>query len=120
MWGVTLRAGFRTKIITTTAFIAALRRITGRIGIPNTIWSDHGSNFVGAEREIRELLRKESSDTVEDFCTSQNISWKFTLEHAPYFGGLWEAAAVKSFKTSIKRIIGEVKLNYKEFSTVLT
>ena len=105
--------------LTTSAFIAALRRFIGRRGIPNTIWSDHGSNFVGAEREIRELLRKETSDTVEDFCSSQNISWKFTPEHAPHFGGLWEAA-VKSFKTHIRKILGEVKLNFEELSTVLT
>ena len=55
---------------------------------------------------------------MEDFCTSQNISWKFTPEHAPHFGGLWEAA-VKSFKTHFKKILGEVKLNFEELSTVL-
>ena len=44
--------------LTTSASVAALRRFIGRRGISNTIWSDHGSNFIGAEREIRELLRK--------------------------------------------------------------
>ena len=104
--------------LTTSAFIASLRRFVGRRGIPTTIWSDHGSNFVGAEREIRELLRKEASGAINEFCTSQNITWKFTPEHAPHFGGLWEAA-VKSFKTHIKKVLGEVKLNFEEFSTVL-
>ena len=103
--------------LTTAAFISTLRRFIGRRGIPSTIWSDHGTNFIGAEREIRELLRNEGSDIAAEFCASQNISWNFTPEHAPHFGGLWEAA-VKSFKTSVKKVLGEVKLNFEEFSTV--
>ena len=107
--------------LTTSASIAALHRFIGCRGIPNTIWSDHGSNFVGAEREIRELLQKESSDAAREFCAlqKQNINWRFTPEHAPHFGGLWEAA-VKSFKTHVKKILGKVKLNFEEISTVLT
>ena len=35
--------------LTTSAFIATLRRFIGRRGIPSTLWSDHGTNFVGAE-----------------------------------------------------------------------
>ena len=35
---------------TMAAFIATLRRLIGQKGIPRTIWSDHGSNYVGAER----------------------------------------------------------------------
>ena len=104
--------------LTTSAFIATLRRFIGRRGIPNTIWSDHGTNFVGAEREIKELLRNQGSVAIGEFCSSQNINWRFAPEHAPHFGGLWEAA-VKSFKTHVKRILGEVKLNFEEFSTIL-
>ena len=42
--------------LTTSAFVATLRRFIGQRGIPSTIWSDHGMNFVGAEREIHVLL----------------------------------------------------------------
>ena len=34
--------------LTSAAFIACLRRFIARRGKPSTIWSDHGSNFVGA------------------------------------------------------------------------
>ena len=37
------------------AFIACLRRFVSRRGLPNLIWSDHGTNFVGAARELKEL-----------------------------------------------------------------
>ena len=33
--------------------------------------------------------------------------------------GLWEAV-VKSFKSQLKKVLGEAKLNFEEFSTVLT
>ena len=39
--------------LTSEAFIACLRRFISRRGKPSLIWSDHGTNFVGAAREIR-------------------------------------------------------------------
>ena len=41
--------------LTTDAFLACLRRFISRRGIPSAIWSDHGTNFVGASRELSEL-----------------------------------------------------------------
>ena len=38
--------------LTTSAFIATLRRFIARIGMPKTIWSDNGTNFEGAAKEI--------------------------------------------------------------------
>ena len=105
--------------LTTEAFIATLRRFIGRRGLPSKIWSDHGTNFVGAEREIKELLRGErSTEGIAKFCVSQNIKWTFTPEHAPHFGGLWEAA-VKAFKIHVRKVTGEVRLNFEEFTTIL-
>ena len=42
--------------LTTTAFIATLYRFIGCRGIPSKIWSNHGTNFVGTKREIKELM----------------------------------------------------------------
>lgn len=61
---------------------------------------------------------KEGSDTAVEFCTSQRIKWSFTSEHTPQFVGLREAA-IESFKIHVKKVLGEVKLNFEEFSTVL-
>ena len=38
------------------AFIACLRRFIARRGKPTLLWSDHGTNFVGASRELREFV----------------------------------------------------------------
>ena len=109
--------------LTTGAFIASLRRFVARRGKPSLIWSDHGSNFVGAARELKELFDFLSLQTtqrnISDFCSMQKIVWSFIPERAPHFGGLWEAA-VKSMKLHLKRIVGGVKLTFEEFTTILS
>lgn len=41
--------------ITTEAFVAALTRFTARRGLYERLFSDNGTNFVGAARELREV-----------------------------------------------------------------
>ena len=109
--------------LTSEAFIAALRRFIARRGYPTLIWSDNGTNFVGANREIKEfhefLKQQQTNSTISEFCSISNIEWRFIPEHGPNFGGLWEAA-VKSTKTHLKRIVGDVKLSFEELTTILT
>lgn len=49
----------------------------------------HGSNFVGAAREILMmntfLKQLQADQEVADFCSSQMIEWSFILEHAPHW-----------------------------------
>ena len=108
--------------LTSEAFIACLKRFISRRGLPTLIWSDNGTNFVGASREIKEiyefLRRSSTQDAISHYLTDKGITWKFIPQHAPHFGGIWEAA-VKSMKTHLKRIMGDVKLTYEEFSTIL-
>ena len=108
--------------LTSEAFIATLRRFVARRGHPSLLWSDNGTNFVGAHRELREmydfLMQQRAKGTISEFCSARNIEWRFIPEKAPNFGGLWEAA-VKSAKTHLKRIMGTVKFTYEEFATVL-
>ena len=82
--------------LTTDAFIATLRRFIARRGKPSSIWSDHGTNFVGAVRELRQFIdffqNQKSQGLISEFCAMQNIKWKFIPERTLHFGGLWEAA----------------------------
>ena len=43
--------------LTSEAFIATLRRFIARRGKPSLVWSDHGTNFVGAARELDEICK---------------------------------------------------------------
>lgn len=103
--------------LTTETFIATLRQF------PSTLWSDHGTNFTGANRELKQLFEflksQQSQQAISKFCSTQNIQWKYTPGHAPQLGGIWEAA-VKSMKVHLRKIIGDTKLKYEELSMVIT
>ena len=109
--------------LTTDAFVAALRRFIARRGKPILILSDHGTNFTGAARELKEIYEffneQRTMGDISEFCSAQCIEWKFIPEHAPHFGGLWEAA-VESMKYHLKRVVGSTKLTFEELTTILT
>ncbi|XP_025262983.1 uncharacterized protein LOC105254436 [Camponotus floridanus] len=102
------------------AFLAAFRRFVSRRGLCEEIYSDCGTNFVGADRQLRELFRASSSDgrRISQAVIKEGISWRFNPPSAPHFGGLWEAA-VKSTKHHLRRVIGEATLTFEEMSTLL-
>ena len=78
--------------LTSEAFVATLRRFIARCGHPSLIWSDNGTNFVGAKGELKDLykflVQQQTQQTVSDFCSSHRIEWRFIPEHSPHFGGL--------------------------------
>ncbi|XP_043604779.1 uncharacterized protein LOC122577510 [Bombus pyrosoma] len=104
------------------AFIAALRRFIARRGFCSTIHSDNGTNFTGANNELRELQELLKSDDynekVTTFLANKQIEWRFIPLHSPHFGGLWEAA-VKSFKHHFRRVVGNELLTFEQFNTLI-
>ncbi|GBN57261.1 hypothetical protein AVEN_17343-1 [Araneus ventricosus] len=105
--------------LTSETFIAALKRFIGRRGKPAEIYSDCGTNFIAADRELRRVvasLRKD--EPVNKFFADGSISWKFNTPATPHFGGLWEAA-IKSANLHLKRTMGKQILNYEEFLTLI-
>ena len=104
---------------TSEGFIAAFRRFVSRRGLPSDIYSDNGTNFVGADRELRLAFINACKDrTVHDHLAPDGIKWHFIPAASPHFGGLWEAG-VKSFKHHLKRVIGNHTLSQLEFATLL-
>ncbi|XP_046388265.1 uncharacterized protein LOC124157511 [Ischnura elegans] len=105
---------------TSEAFIAAFRRFVGRRGHCSLLLSDKGTNFVGADRELKELFQRSSNftRTLAEALASNGTEWRFNPPTAPHFGGIWEAA-VKSTKHHLRRVIGETKLTFEELSTLL-
>jgi len=79
--------------LSTEAFLAALRRFMGRRAIPAHIYSDNGTNFVGTNRQLRELHALIESNNfktrINEFATSKRITWHFNPPLSPHFGGIW-------------------------------
>ncbi|XP_050599064.1 uncharacterized protein LOC126926771 [Bombus affinis] len=108
--------------LTSEAFIAALRRFIARRGFCVTIYSDNGTNFVGANNELRELRNLLQSDDhkvkIQSFLADRRIEWHFIPPNSPHIGGLWEAA-VKSFKRHLRRVAGNELLTYENLNTLI-
>lgn len=104
--------------LSTEAFLSSFRRFISRRGVCKEVFSDNGRNFVGASRELRRMLTDEAQ-ALQDSTSDLKIVWHFQPARSPHFGGLVEAA-VKSVKTHLKRVVGDHRLNYEEFYTILT
>ncbi|XP_066600580.1 uncharacterized protein [Prorops nasuta] len=75
--------------MTTEAFLAALRRFISRRAIPTDMYSDNGTKFVGANRQLRDLYALIESnnfkETIYDFSVSRKIKWHFNPPLSPHF-----------------------------------
>lgn len=99
----------------TDAFLAALDRFIARRGVPTHMYSDCGTNYVGAARQLKFLFR--NKDVQTQISARVICNWYFNPPAAPHFGGLWEAG-IKSVKFHLKRVIGTQVLTYEEFETL--
>lgn len=108
--------------LTTSAFLAALRRMSARRGVPGHLYCDQGTNFIGANKVLQQELAQLQSSFNQEFMTELASMGTEFHPNAPSWasaGGLWEGA-VKSLKYHLKRVIGEQKLTFEEFTTILT
>lgn len=97
--------------------MASFDRFVARRGLPSAVYSDRGTNFVGAERQLRNLINDPASQQLIT-SASPSCTWHFNPPAAPHFGGLWEAA-VRSTKRLLTRVMGAHTLTYEELTTVL-
>ena len=103
-----------TYSLETDAFINALQRFIRRRGVPVKIYLDNGRTFVGAERELKEQLKKVNKDTLINHFKS--IEWSFLPPYAPHFGGSHEAL-VKSAKRAVISILESADIYDEELQT---
>ncbi|XP_060807713.1 uncharacterized protein LOC132903428 [Amyelois transitella] len=107
--------------LTSKGFIAAFRRFVGRRGRCTDLHCDNGTNFVGADKELREIFNATKSkipQEIAELLAMEGTKFHYIPPLSPNFGGLWEAG-VRSVKTHLKKVIGDRTLTYEEMCTVL-
>lgn len=85
-------------------------------GKPALILIDNGTQLVGAERELREMIEGWQKEKLKEFAAEKGIKRQFITPTAPHQNGYAEAM-VKSCKRAIKKAIGDNKLNSFELYT---
>ncbi|XP_011883910.1 PREDICTED: uncharacterized protein LOC105571052 [Vollenhovia emeryi] len=104
----------------TEGFISAFRRFISRRGVAQHLYSDQGTNFIGADKELKRLftIGTKEATHLSTLLLNDGTHWSFNPPGAPHFGGKWEAA-VKSVKFHLRRTIGESPLTFEELTTLL-
>ena len=105
-------------MLQTDDFILLLRQFISRRGPPKEIRSDRGTNLVGANRELREALKK-LDQKIESEMMKRRIKWVFHPPAAPHMSGVWERL-VQTAKKHLKMIIGDRLLNEFALRTLFT
>ncbi|XP_026119086.1 uncharacterized protein LOC113098285 [Carassius auratus] len=78
------------EAMSSSSFINALRRFFAIRGPVKHLYSDRGTNFVGASRELRMDTSCVNSENVQKYLKEQHCTWIFNPPHASHMGGHWE------------------------------
>lgn len=104
-------------------FLKAFKRFVSRRGIPSDMYSDNGTNFIKAAKELNIMFEASitqnhtNNESFVSWLQSNRIKWTNIPPHAPHFGG-WESG-VKLMKHHLKRTLGDVRLTFEDFNTLI-
>lgn len=105
--------------LTSSSVILALQRFAARRGTPSYIYSDNGTNFRGACRELKEAIRELNDEKLQSFVINKRISWRFNPPDAPHMGGAWKRL-IRSVKTALKIILKDQVVSEEVLYTIFT
>ena len=102
-----------SNTLETDSFIMALRRFINIRGNIQQLRSDWGTNFVGAERELRDAIKEMDHDRIKRALLNEGadyllIKWKRNPPSASHMGGIWERQirSVRAILSAIFRVHG--------------
>lgn len=105
---------------TADGFITTYKRFVSRRGLPAALYSDCGTNFLGADAQLKQCFLEGSPghQDISSLLAENRTQWHFNPPAAPHMGGKWEAV-VKSLKFHVRRTVCDAVLTYEESSTLL-
>lgn len=109
--------------LSTEGFLHTYQRFTALRGHPRKLWSDQGTNFVGARpvlQELYEFLSNIDKDHVQEKAVLRGTDWTWVFHPAdsPHRNGAAEAA-VRVLKRALSSVGKECDLTALEFQTLL-
>lgn len=104
--------------MSTDSFIKIIMKFIARRGAPSKFISDNGSNFVGAESELRQIAENASDDSVDKVLIKRGVEWQFHPPFSSHRGGVWERL-IRSVKRILRSIANEQVLTDEKLSTLL-
>lgn len=100
----------------TDSFINALRRFIAQRRQVVELRSDNGTNFVGAERELKKAIQEWNTAKMEDALLQQGIKWMFNTPAASNHGGVWECL-IRSIRKILNTTLRTQSLDEESLQT---
>ncbi|KAI4882679.1 hypothetical protein NFI96_029603, partial [Prochilodus magdalenae] len=97
---------------------SALRRFFARRGQVKILRSDNGTNFVGAERELRRAIEEWNISRIDNATRQRGIQWMFNPPTGSHHGGAWERL-IRSVRKILNTTLKLQTLDEEGFHTVL-
>ena len=95
----------------TSPCVMGLERFVSRLGTAAMTWSDNSTNFIRAEKELRECIKKKNTFNIAFEIANKGIKRRFNLPSAPHQAGSWEKLFL-IFKRVLYTILGIRHLTY--------
>ena len=103
----------------TPSFLLALSRFASVRGWPQFMYSDPGSQLIGAEKELRNAWQNMDEDERRKKGVQNGMNWIFAPADSPWYQGAVESL-IKIAKRAIIFAVGKRRLSVPEFLTVCT
>ena len=103
----------------TDSFLHALDRFIARRGEPKEIWSDNGTNFVGACKELRKSVQEWNQTRISAHLLKKEVDWHFNPPAASHMGGVWERQ-IRTIRRVLMGVISQQVLDDEALMTLLT
>ncbi|XP_036347224.1 uncharacterized protein LOC118756578 [Rhagoletis pomonella] len=104
--------------LSTDAFILCLRNFVNRRGTPVRIRSDNGTNFIGAQKDLKSCERLLDTDRIQAEAAKHSIEWVFNCPANPSSGGCWERL-IRVVKSLLAKTLREVAPKVDTLQSVL-
>ena len=103
----------------TDSFFNASYRMANCRGKPEEVVSDNGGNFIAADKDLQELVKRLDQDRNIKSATNRGIKWHFNPPLSPHFGGAHEMM-IKAAKRALKTILKDANVSDEELMTAIT
>ncbi len=109
-----------SNTLDTDSFINALRRFIVRRGNVKEMHSDNGTNFVGANRELKASFNDMDQGKIQSYLKRLEIQWTFNPPSASHMGRTWERC-IRSVRKILSGLLHEhgSHLNTDSLATLL-
>lgn len=93
-------------------------RFVARRGQIKELRSDNGTNFVGAQQELKEAIESWNQNQIQNTLLNKGINWIFNPPAGSHHGGVWERL-IKSVRKVLNSTLNVQHLDEEGLHTVL-